>query len=169
VEKIKLTDKSGNYILIDSTTKNEEHKVQGDKIDNITVNKTETIGGNKTEIITGEKSSTVVLNKTENITLQWNITCGGNATINAPIISLNGRLMCTAGAGLSALIDALTFEVTGGAVKLGSQSTMRKLLMDTFMAIFNGHTHDGCGGSSNSDPPNQQIDASHFTTNLEAS
>jgi uncharacterized protein involved in type VI secretion and phage assembly len=134
-EKIKITDKSGNHILIDSTTRNEEHLVQGKKIDQVTSDKEETIGGKKTSTITTDKQETVGGN--------WTITVVGNASITAPLTSLIG------------------------SVKLASQSAVHKLIIDTFIALFNGHTHPTGGGSTG--VPNQQAGASHQTINTEAS
>ena len=99
-EKIKITDKSGNHILIDSTTKNEEHLVQNNKIDNVTVDKQETIGANKISDITNNKEETIGGNKTSDITGDktetvggdWMITVVGNATIKATNIFLDDKV-----------------------------------------------------------------------------
>ncbi|MBI5788694.1 MAG: hypothetical protein HZA78_07565 [Candidatus Schekmanbacteria bacterium] len=122
-EKIKITDKSGNYILIDSTTRNEEHLIGGKKINTIALDKEETVGGN------------------------WNVTVAGKVTITAPEVI-----------------------ITGGLVKLSSQAALHKLVVDTFLELFNNHTHNGIyPGSGNSDVPNQQAGAGYKTLNTEAS
>jgi len=138
-EKIKITDKSGNYILIDTNTRNEEHLIGGKKIDYIISDKEETVGGKKT--------SSVTLDKQETIGGKWNITVTGSVTITAPVT-----------------------EITGGIVNIASQAALYKLVVETFLPLFNGHTHSGLeSGPSSTSVPNQQANDSHKTANTKAS
>ncbi len=122
-EKIKITDKSGNYILIDSVTKNEKHQVGGKKLNNIALDKEEIVGGN------------------------WNITVSGIATISAPQVI-----------------------TTGGTIKLSAQAEVHQLIVDTFLELFNNHTHAGVQpGAGNTAVPNQQAGIEYKTANTEAS
>ncbi len=194
VEKIKITDKSGNYILIDSTSKNEEHLVGGKKIDKVTADKEETVGGkkssnialNKDEIIGGKKTCNITLNKEEtigankisNITVNkqeivggsWTITATGGIIITGSSVAIiSGSGTANIGGGKS-VFDNPEFEVKGGSVKLASQGATFKLVIDTFLALFDGHTHrDVQSGASNSGVPNQLAGAGHRTINTEAS
>lgn len=47
--------------------------------------------------------------------------------------------------------------------------TLHTIVIDTFQALFNGHTHSGVqAGSANSGPPNQQMGSSHLSAILKA-
>jgi hypothetical protein len=104
VEKIKITDKSGNYILIDSTTRNEEHQIGGKKTNAIASDKEESVGGN------------------------WNITVSGKATITAPeVITTGGLTKLSAQADLHKLVVDVFLELfnshTHGGVDPGGGNT----------------------------------------------
>ncbi len=155
VEKIKITDKSGNYILIDSTTRNEEHLVGGKKISTIALDKEETIGGkhtivigsDKSENIGGKKNCTISTDSEDVIGGRWNVTAAGTVTIMAPEVI-----------------------ITGGLIKICSQAALHKLVIDTFLELFKLHTHSGVEpGGGNTGVPNQQPGAEHLTANTEAS
>jgi len=103
-EKIRITDKSGNYILIDSTTQNEEHQVGGKKINTIASDKEESVGGN------------------------WNITVSGKATITAPeVITTGGLTKLSAQADLHKLVVDIFLELfnnhTHSGVETGGGNT----------------------------------------------
>ena len=54
-----------------------------------------------------------------------------------------------------------------GSVELGT-SAFKKLVNETFQALFNGHTHPTAGTGPPS-PPTQQMQASHLTSDTKAS
>jgi phage baseplate assembly protein gpV len=109
--------KQQRNLTIDSSSKkriveNEDIEVGGDKTEEVGNDITQNIGGNKTEDIEGNKiknvdgneTDNIGGNKTEDIGGQLNITVIGNATITAPLITLNGNtningLLSTLGSG----------------------------------------------------------------------
>ena len=115
--------------------------------DAITGNKTETIGGNKTETITKDKSEDITGNKTETIKGTLNITVTGNATIIAPAVDIKS--------------SATTLSSAIGSLK--------KLMNESLIALYNGHTHTANGEFAETDAPTQQASASNATTNTSAS
>jgi uncharacterized protein involved in type VI secretion and phage assembly len=139
VEKIRITDKSGNYILIDSTTRNEEHLVGGNKVENIALDKEESIGGKEVKSTTSDKEESVGGN--------WNITVSGKATITAPeVITTGGLTRLSAQAELHKLVVDVFLEL--------------------FNSHTHGGIYPGGG---NTGVPNQQAGSDHLTANTEAS
>jgi hypothetical protein len=186
-EKIKITDKSGNYILIDSITRNEEHLVGGKKIDEITGNKEETVGGNKLitivsnkeEIIGGNKTVAVAGNMTQTVDgkavsiskgdQEENILGSQKSDITADKEENIGGSWNITVSG-PATINAPEVITIGGLTKLSAQSELYKLIKATFLDLHNSHTHGGIyPGSGNTGIPNQQAGAEYLTTNTEAS
>ncbi|WP_424139357.1 phage baseplate assembly protein V [Roseomonas chloroacetimidivorans] len=58
-----------------------------------------------------------------------------------------------------------SIDVLSAAVRIGAMgASFRRLVIDTFQALFDTHSHPG-----NGQPPTQKMQASHFTTNLTGS
>ena len=59
-----------------------------------------------------------------------------------------------------------TVSIYATAIRLGAAAgdTLKKLITDAFVTLFNTHTHSGCGGASNSGVPNQTITSAHQTS-----
>lgn len=74
-------------------------------------------------------------------------------------VSLNGHVEADITAPTVNITAATAVNVTAPQINLGSSGeTLRKLVNDAFMAIYNGHTH---GGST---IPSPQMDGSELTT-----
>lgn len=145
--------KRDRSLTIDNNSKkfvkgNESEETTGNKIIQIDGNVEKTIGGNIEEIIGGDLTITV--------TGDINITSTGSTAITAPTVTVNSPVT----------------TVTGGTVSLAAQGTLRKMMNDLTIALYNVHTHDydpPGGGVRTTFVPNQLLTATETTSNTEGS
>jgi hypothetical protein len=159
---IKNNDKRYEIILSDNnihikrdrslTIDNDSKKfVKGNESEETTGNKVIQIDGNVEETIGGDVEGT--------IGGDLNITVTGPVTVTAPTVTVNS--------------PATT--VTGGTVSLGSQATMRKLMNELMIALYNAHQHtyhdtsSGAGFQPTTPPINNTLSLAQATDNVEAS
>lgn len=115
-----------------------------------------TISGAANVSVTGSGNLAMNVEGTANIQSTGNLTVGssGTCTLNA-----TGNLTLSSAAALA--IEAVTSTI--GAVG----GTVHKLVIDTFMALYNGHDH-GTPGGGTSGPPNQLMTNADLTSVLSA-
>jgi len=139
-------DKDGNVVIKNKKSKYEI--VLEDK--NIYVKKdmNETTDVDKTEFVGVNKTVDIGGNKEENIGGDLTINVTGDVTITSP-----------------------TTSITGGTVSLASQGTLKKLVNETMISLYNAHTHNENGdGGGVTDPPNTSLSTgSNATVNTTAS
>lgn len=71
---------------------------------------------------------------------------------------------------VSAIFTTPLFQVTGGTVELAAQATLKKLVNEEFVTLFNGHKHSGVdSGSSDTGVPTVAAGAAQQTFNTTAS
>lgn len=136
--------------------------IGGDMTQNIDGDKAEDIGGDKTEVIAGSKIKTVGSNETDVITGNKTETILGNLAIT---IIGNTSITSTGNIQLTAPAVGIT-----GSLSMADQGALERLVKETFVALFNSHTHGGVdSGGDNTDPPDQPMGATHLTVNSQAS
>lgn len=73
-------------------------------------------------------------------------------------------------AAISDIITTPLFRVTGGTVELAAQATLKKLVNEEFITLFNSHVHSGVeSGPSNTGVPTVTAGAAQQTINTKAS
>jgi len=136
-----LSVHGGHYIELDSTngdTKVRIHHRSGTSI--------EMKHNGDVDINTeGNHDENISGNKTVNITGNCTINVTGNCTITSP-----------------------NTTITGGTVNLASQDTIRRLVHESFILLYNGHKHTETG-STTSVPTSLATFSSHATSNTKAS
>jgi phage baseplate assembly protein V len=115
----------------------------------------------------------VTVNAAQNVEIiagaECKITSTGETTITAPVINLVGQLAGKRGeGGGGAVIDNDSFETKGGPVILASQGTIHKLVVETFLALYDNHDHPGDSGGTTG-KPNQKALTGYRTVNVDAS
>ena len=123
-------------------------KVDGDVCEEVEGDVNTEIGGNVDTQVDGNLTVTVAGNIT--------ITSTGPTTVTAPTVT----------------VTSPTTTVTGGTVSLAAQGTLRKLMNDLTIALYNSHTHwyDPPGGGPRiTDVPIQLLSAAQTTSNTGAS
>lgn len=114
--------------------------------------RTEEVDGNVSQEIGGNKEEEIIGNKEETIGGSLNITVTGNVTITSPLTT-----------------------VTGGLVKLAAQGTLKKLMNELMIALYNSHQHNytdtgaGAGVQPTTPPINNTLSLAQATENTEAS
>jgi hypothetical protein len=122
--------------------------ILGDKSKTVSGDDIEVIGGDKSKTVSGEETDSISGDKTELIGGDLTITVTGNVTLISPDTT-----------------------ITGGQVHLGAQTTMRDLMDERMMSIFNSHIHGGVEGGDNfsAGPTTFLSKPAHTTSNVEAS
>lgn len=84
-----------------------------------------------------------------------NIGANKEAHMSAPLVSLEADGVLTLESHALAFLKALAaVVVTSKSIQLGGPTAMTRLVLDTFMPLFNAHTHSGVQtGSGTSGPP----------------
>ena len=175
--------KQDRNLTVDANSKkkidgNEQIEIGGDKEEEIDGDMLQTIRGNKSEDIDGNKSEEIGGNKTVNITGNKTKDVGGSeidTIIGSKTETIGGILniivggVCNITATGNIQLSAPTVGMTGG-ISIGDQDAIYKLVKETFVTLFNLHTHGGVdSGGDNTDPPDQTMGASHLTENSQAS
>ena len=134
--------------------------------------------GNRTIHVAADDKLTVVGDGTVDIGGALNITVVGDATIKAANATVEATAKATVKGADVDVIATATAKVTGAdvnvtatgvatvvapSVKLGSLTGLKSLLNDTFVSLFNTHTHPGDSGGTTG-APNQQAGAGHQTS-----
>lgn len=148
--------KDGTYLEYDRKT----HKLTGDVKGDVELIAT----GKLTANITGDVEIATEAN--------CKIIAGLTATVQAPVINLNGKLSATnSGEGGEAVFDNPIFETKGGTVKLASQGNVQKFVTEDFLNdFFKTHTHGGVvAGGASSGTPEQDPGSGYRTENVEGS
>jgi hypothetical protein len=125
--------------------------VKGNDLEETTGNKVSEIGGDDNLTVGGDLNITV----TGNI----NITSTGSTSVTAPTVT----------------VTSPATTVTGGTVDLASQGTLRQLMNELIIDLYNAHqhnysdTHDGAGLQPTTAPINNTLSIAQATVNTEAS
>ena len=107
---------------------------------------TSEISGDETVEIGGDKTETVGGNLTITVTGNINITSTGPTVVTAPNVQLSSA-----------------------SVQLGIIPSVKKIVNETFISLFNSHVHSGVdSGPSNTGPPTTTAGSSHITSETEA-
>jgi len=166
-ERVHIYHPSKSYIEIDAdgvmVVKNTDKKYEI-VVDNKNIN----IQGDKSETVNGDDKLKVDGNVTQEVGVNLTITVTGNISIT----STTGPTTITAP---TATIVSPATTVTGGTVSLGAQSTMKKLMNELMISLYNSHQHNytdtnvPLGTVATTPPINNALSLSQATLNTEAS
>jgi len=156
--EIVVDDKNINIQGDNSETINGDDKlrVDGDVTQEVDGNVDQEIGGNVDQMIDGNVTSEIGGNLTVTVTGNIAITSTGPTTVTAPTVT----------------IISPTTTVTGGTVSLAAQGTLRTLMNDLTILLYNSHKHwynPPGGGPRQTDVPIQLLSAAQTTSNTGAS
>jgi len=164
---IKNTDKKYEIVVDDKNINIQGDKsetVEGDSKLKVDGDVCEEIGGNIDQEVGGNIEQQVDGNVTSNIDGNLTVTVGGNISITS-----TGPTTVTAP---TVTVTSPSTTVTGGTVSLAAQGTLRKLMNDLTITLYNSHYHryDPPGGGARlTDPPTQLLTATQTTSNTEGS
>lgn len=130
--------------------------VKGNDLEETTGNKVVQIDGNVEETIGGNVEETIGGNLTVTVTGNISITSTGPTTVTAPTV----------------MVTSPATTVTGGTVSLAAQGTVRELMNDLTIALYNSHKHwydPPGGGPRQTDIPIQLLSTAQTTSNTGAS
>lgn len=143
---------------------NEFRRVEGDQELDLRGDVTYDVGGDFNLDAIGRSNFTSIQRMTINSSVEVVIT-SPFITLNSPVVTINSPSMAT--------INSPVTTINGGLVKLAAdQGTLKKLMNELTIALYNTHTHwyDPPGGGPRiTGVPIQKLDSSHTTSNTEGS
>jgi hypothetical protein len=151
---IRNNDKRYEIILSDNNI-----HIKRDRNLTIDNNSTRFIKGSELEEIDVDKIAEIGGNLSVTVTGNIDITSTGPTNVTAPTVT----------------VTSPTTTVTGGTVKLGAQITMKKLMNELMIDLYNAHqhnytdTHNGAGVQPTTSPINNTLSLSQATDNVEGS